>query len=169
MEMKKPVLARRTTAAIMLGACMCIWWYGNPIGLHRKVQVAGVTVAVPFGWVMRTTASRADTIESVILRRVSVPFIPWITVSIVEEMPGGHTISSARREQIAMYQDAAYYSKQRVFDLNSGKYQSLCAQATLRSGALVLSCAVVGTPLRFDFMGSKAVDGDAEKMLASLT
>ena len=64
---------------------------------------------------------------------------------------------------------AEYYSNQRTFDLSSGKYHSVCAEATMRGGSQILTCAVVGTPLSFNFMGSKAVDRDAEKMLASLS
>jgi hypothetical protein len=165
-----PVSVRLRNAGIALLLGVCTWWYGNPIGLHQKVQMAGVGVPVPFGWVLHTTASQADPIDYVDLRRAFIPFRPWIAVSIAREMPGGpYTIDSARLQQATMYQDAAYYSHLRTFDLSSGKYHSLCAEATMRGGAQILTCAVLGTPLSFNFMGSKAVDGDAERLLASLT
>jgi len=138
----------------------------------------GVTVPIPFGWVVQTAAPQARpkgslypySIAVVNLRRASIPFRPWISVSIAPEMPGGpYTVDSARRQQAGMYRSAEYYSNQRTFDLSSGKYHSVCAEATMRSGSQILTCAVVGTPLSFNFMGSKAVDRDAEKMLASLS
>jgi len=161
---------------LLLGVCM--WGYVNPIGVHRKVQMEGVTVPIPFGWVEQTAGSQARpknslypySIAVVNLRRASIPFRPWISVSIAPEMPGGpYTVDSARRQQAGMYRDSAYYSNQRTFDLSSGKYHSVCAEATMRTGYQILTCAVVGTPLSLDFMGSKAVDAEAEKMLTSLT
>jgi hypothetical protein len=174
MAMNKPGFARRRNAGIVLVAYMCMWWYTNPIGLHRKVQVAGITVPVPFGWVLSSAASRADPVEYVFIRRANIPFRPWMSASFAKGLRGRevYTMESARRAQDGMnvmYEDTGYYSSPRAFELNSGKYTSLCAEATMHAGSHILTCAVVGTPLRFDFMGSKAVDGDAEKMLASLT
>jgi len=168
--MKKTASEALKRNGIGLLVFACWWWYGNPIGLHREVQVAGVTVPVPFGWVLRTTAPQGNRIGIGSLRRAFVPFMPWITVSIAPEMPGGpYTTESAKRQQTTMYQDAAYYSNRRTFELSSGKYHSLCTEATMRGGYQILTCAVVGTPLSFNFNGSKAVDGNAERLLASLT
>jgi hypothetical protein len=168
MDMPVSVRLRNAGIALLLGACM--WWYGNPIGLHQNVQVAGVGVPVPFGWVLHVPAPHANSIASVQLRRAFIPFRPWIMVGIAPTMPGGpYTINSARQAQTSVYQDAAYYSNRRTFDFSSGKYHSLCTGATTRSGYQDLTCAVLGTPLSFDFSGSKAVDGDAERLLASLT
>ena len=155
-----------------------LWWYTNPIRWHQRVQVAGVTIPVPFGWVARITPSQVEPLEYVNLRRAYIPFRPWVTGTVARGTRRGepYTMESAREAQAgsaAEYGNSAYYSNPKTFDLSSGKYPSLCAEGTMPGkdkipGAQVLSCFVVGTPLRANFMSPKDVDGDAKRMLASL-
>ena len=156
-----------------------MWLYWNPIRLHQKVEIAGVTVPVPFGWVMSTTRSQMYADAYVNIRRVPIPFLPirpWITVMISRGLRTGepYTMDSARRAQAKFfnfYGNTAFYSNQRTFGLSAGKFPSLCAGATMHvqtGNSQMLSCFVVGTPLQFNFMGSQSVDYAAERMLASL-
>ena len=187
MEMNKPRAAVSKRFGIALVLCqlfyVCNWWLINPIRLHQKVQVAGVTVPVPFGWIAQITSSQADTVTYVNLRRAFIPFrpSPWIMVSFSRGSRGPYTIGSAQQQLAGMYQ-GPHYTSQRTFNLSSGKYHSLCKEAAFhgpvptpnnRGGTpysdQVLTCVVVGTPLLFDFMSPGAVDADAEKMLTSLS
>ena len=165
-----------------LGAgLLCVvgmWWYTNPIGLHRQVQVAGITVKVPFGWVAQATPSRADFLDSSILRRAYIPFRPWESASVSRGIWGGpFTMELARRVQQNKFAfesgDSAQYSNARTFELSAGKYRALCAEGTMRgiagnTSAQDLWCFVVGTPLQASFRSPKDVDGDAARILASL-
>lgn len=163
---------------IVLVACASVLWYSNPIRLPQKVQLAGVTVQVPFGWVMQTTPSQVESVAYVGLRRAHVPWLP--TRPSVTAMISGfgkpYTMESARRAQAwsaALYSDSGHYSNPKTFDVTSGKYSSLCAEGTMprmdkTPDTHVLTCYVVDTPLLASFMGPKDVDGDAERILKSL-
>ena len=164
---------------ILLVLYVGMWWWGNPIRLHQKVQVAGVMVPVPFGWV--ATPSRAGGIEGYNLRHAYNPFQPtrpWVTASVSRGISGeSFTMELARRLQQNQFafdsRDSAHDSNPRIFDLSAGKYRSLCAEETLRGSAGNPSaqhvlCFVVGTPVMASFSGPKDVDGDAARILASL-
>lgn len=158
-----------------------LWWRANPIGLHRQVQVAGITVKVPFGWVENTMSSRVEAAAYLSLRRAYVPWMserPWMSGMIDGGTRRGepYTVESARKAQAwfaALYGDRTQYSNSRTFELSSRKYSSLCAEGTMHDrdgiqGAQVLNCFVVGTPLMASFMSPQDVDGDAERILSSL-
>ena len=168
-----------TRVGIALVLYTGIWWWGNPVRLHQRVQVAGVMLPVPFGWT--ATPSAAGSIgEGFNLRRVYIPFRPWVTGSISRGIWGGSfTMESARRLQQAKFAfesgDSAHYSNSRMFDLSAGRYQSLCAEGTMvmpahagNTSAQHVLCFVVGTPLMATFSSPKDVDGDAARILASL-
>ena len=165
---------KKFTWVTILSIAYVVWWgYSNPILLHQKVQVGGVTVAVPFGWVVSRN-DRPLLYEATTLRRAFVPGWAWSTATIfLKAQPGPYTMESARGEQtrsVDRYQNPAWYSNARTFELGGGKYPSPCAGATMMKGphARILSCFVVGTPLQFQFMSPRPVDGDAARILASL-
>jgi hypothetical protein len=170
MRMSKPAWA------MLLVLSVCIWWFFNPIHLHQKVQVAGVTVPVPFGWVAQIAPSQGGSISRVNLRRAFFPHIPRVTATVSRGFPEPYTDYSAAQLLEALYQDGAQYTNQQTFDINPDKYHSLCVEAT-RVGAVpgatyntrsagrithLLTCVVVGTPLIFDFWSPGAVDAEAE-------
>jgi hypothetical protein len=174
-EKKRRIILVGIVLVLYLG----MWWWGNPIRLHQKVQVAGVMVPVPFGWV--ATPSGAGAIEGYYLRHAYNPFRPsrsWVTASVSRGIWGeSFAIESARRLQKAWFAlesgDSAHYSNTRMFDLSAGKYRSLCAEGTFRSIAgnpstQDMLCFVVGTPVTANFSGPQDVDGDAGRILASL-
>jgi hypothetical protein len=172
----------KTVWAMALVLCACVWWFLNPIRLHQKVQVAGVTLPVPFGWVAQITPSQAGSISRVNLHRAFLPYIPQMTATVSRGVREPYTDYSAAQLLEVLYQDGAHYTNQQTFDLNSDKYHSLCVEVTRigpASGATysarsagrithLLTCVVVGTPLIFDFWSQGAVDDDAEKILGSL-
>ena len=152
------------------------FWYSSRV--PQKVHVGGVTVQVPFGWVMQTTPTLAEPVGFVYLRRANVPWMPnrpWITAGISARVRP-YTMESAqcaRARSAAGYGDSAYYSNPKTFDVTSGKYASLCAEGTMSGKrnpprAQVLTCYVVGTRLLASFMSPNDVDADAERILKSL-
>lgn len=158
-----------------------MWWQANPIRLHQTVQVEGVTVRVPFGWVLKTFPSRVAAVAYVNLRHATTPWMPgrtWVmaTVSRGNGDGGPFTIETARRNQAgsaAGYEDSAHYSDARTFEVTSGKYPTLCAEGTMPArgstdSAKVLSCYVVGTPLQVSLMSTGDVDRDLKRVLSSL-
>jgi hypothetical protein len=164
--------------AIVLVVGAGAWWYSNPIRLSQKMQLEGVTVPVPFGWVVQNIPSQTQSVPAMGLRRAYVPWSrSWASVGIsASGLEKPYTMESSRRAQVwtaAEYSDTTHYSNQRTFDVTSGKYPSLCAGGTMHvdgktSGPQFLTCYIVGTPLMAIFRSSKDVDRDAERVLNSL-
>lgn len=165
---------RLISVGVVLLVCGGGWWYTNPIRLHQKVQVEGVTVRVPFGWVARMP-TQDDITQSVTLSRAYIPFLPppGIRVSIGRGFWGGQTLTKETAERyqavaLGSFADSRYYSNQGLVDFSAGKYDSRCAEATALGGYQELSCCVVGTPLWVRFYGPGTVERAAQKILASL-
>ena len=148
--------------------------YNNPIHFHQTAHAGGLTMHVPVTW---TPMKSSYNIVSVSLRREWFPFLPSGSVMLMDEsvydLGGGGrtwTMEAARNMQaglVAARSKVVDFSHTSTFDLKAGDHTAVCTESMLR-GSRVLNCNVVGTPLLFDFMGSRFAEPDAERMLASL-
>jgi hypothetical protein len=156
-------------AGILLVGQASLWWCFHPVGLHKTVQVGGVTASVPFGWLVKEGNIQRS--ARVAILKTAVPLRPWMSASVWTQGSNA-TLESARWQQTAQafsYAHSTVYSDPKTFEVTSGRYSSLCAEGTTRSDGRAATCFVVGTPLWFDFYSSShAGDDDLRRMLGSL-
>lgn len=143
-------------------------WH-NPIRFHQTASVDGYTLAVPVLWTPVKDPPRGVKLA---LRR------EWALSGTIDVMDrtrtspksGTWTTEAARAEQAGL--EAAQtkdgrFNNPKLLDLNAGKFQAVCEEATV-GGNLALTCYLVGTPLQFSYLGDISHEAEAKKMLNSL-
>jgi len=73
----------------------------------------------------------------------------------------------AQTDLVALRGKVTNFSNTSTFDLKAGDRTAVCIESTL-SSSRILDCSIMGTPLQFEFMGSRFAEPSAERMLASL-
>jgi hypothetical protein len=147
--------------------------YSNPIRFHQTAHAGGLTMQVPSTW---TPMKNIGNEFPVVLRREWTPFLPSGTITVLDRTESqtknwSWTMEDTRKAMTHLYTSMSkdsHISNARGFDLKAGSRTAVCVEATINGSYHSLICTIVGTPLQFDFMGSRFAEPSAERMLASL-
>jgi hypothetical protein len=163
--------------AVCVGIALVIYagymLYTNPTRFHQTAHAGGLTMQVPSTW---TPMKISGNYFPVSLRREWAPFLPSGSVMLMDQSvfdsKGGRTwtMEAARKAQtdlVALRGKVTNFSNTSTFDLKAGDRTAVCIESTL-SSSRILDCSIMGTPLQFEFMGSRFAEPSAERMLASL-
>jgi hypothetical protein len=146
-----------------------------PIKFHQRVRTGGVTMSLPVLWKRIESPSK-----SIILTHEFEPSSSVLLMDRSQWDPTAvpWTMEAARQEQhglIDKFGGRWGHSNARTFDVSSGRYTSVCAEATIFdathgvNNSQFLLCSIVGTNLQLSFQGDQSSESGVQTMLASLT